>query len=111
MPNTYTSLNYHICFSTHRREPWLAKSWRNEIWGYMGGTVRGLKGVGLAIGGWQDHVHLLVGLRPDHRISEVVREVKKASTAYIQQHYGKAGFRWQEGYYAFSVSSDHIGKV
>lgn len=111
MPNTYTSLNYHICFSTHGREPWLEKRWRNELWGYLGGTVRGLKGVGLAIGGFHDHVHLLVGLRPDHRVSDVVRELKKASTSYIQQHFGKVGFGWQDGYYAFTVSSSDLGRV
>ncbi|MCC6911036.1 MAG: transposase [Flavobacteriales bacterium] len=51
----------------------------------MGGTIRALKGVALVVNGWEDHVHLLVGLRPDHRISDVVRELKKASTVHVQE--------------------------
>lgn len=111
MPNTYTSLNYHIVFSTHQRVPWLDKELRDELWAYMGGTIRGMKGVALAVNGWEDHVHLLVGLRPDHRISDVVRELRKASTIHVQERHGKTGFRWQEGYYAFTVSSDDIQRV
>jgi len=77
----------------------------------MGWTIRALKGVALVVNGWEDHVHLLVGLRPDHRISDVVRELKKASTVHVQELDRKSGFRWQEGYYAFTVSSDDIPRV
>jgi len=55
------------------------------------------------IGGWVDHVHLLVDLRPTHSIPEVVREVKKASTEWIRTHHGLPNFHWQEGYGAFTV--------
>jgi len=108
MPNTYTSLNYHIVFSTHQREPWLNYELRDTLWAYMGGAVRGMNGVALAVNGWTDHIHLLLGLRPDHRVSDVVRELKKASTQQLQYVYGKTGFAWQEGYYAFTVSSAHL---
>jgi len=111
MPNTYTSLNYHIVFSTHHREAWLDQALRKELWAYMGGTIRGLKGVALAVNGWVDHVHLLVGLRPDHRVSDVVRELKKASTSHLHDVRGKRGFAWQEGYYAFTVSSRDIAST
>jgi putative transposase len=108
MPNTYTSLNYHIVFSTRGREPWLENSFRDKVWAYMGGTVRGLKGVALAVNGWNDHVHLLVGLRPDHRVSDVVRELKKASTDHVQRAYNRPGFSWQDGYYAVTISSGEL---
>jgi putative transposase len=111
MPNTYTSLNYHIVFSTRHREAWLEKELRKELWAYMGGTIRGLKGVALAVNGWVDHIHLLVGLRPDHCISEVVRELKKASTTHLQQQRALSGFSWQDGYYAFTVSSRDIPAI
>ncbi len=111
MPNTYTSLNYHIVFSTRHREAWLDVELRRDLWAYMGGTIRGLKGVALAVNGWTDHVHLLVGLRPDHCVSDVVRELKKASTTHLQQHHSRSGFSWQDGYYAFTVSSRDIPVV
>lgn len=34
MPNTYTSLNYHIVFSTRHREAWLEMELRNDLWAY-----------------------------------------------------------------------------
>ena len=49
-----------------------------------------------------DHVHILVGLRPDKCISDLVKEVKRSSTNYInEQKLIKGKFAWQEGYGAF----------
>ena len=45
--------------------------WRNSLHAYLGGITRELKGVPLAIGGVEDHVHLLVGLRATHRLDYV----------------------------------------
>ena len=103
MPSTYLSLNYHLVFSTQGREQWISPEIRNRLYGYIGGTIKGLGGVGLQVGGWTDHVHLLVGLRGEHRLSEVVREVKKASTGFMRNEFQASHFTWQEGYAGFTV--------
>lgn len=69
----------------------------------MSGTVQGLEGFPQCVGGWNDHVHLLIGLRATHRLSDVVREIKKASTTWIKTEIGLGTFAWQEGYAAFTV--------
>ena len=53
MANTYTSLNYHLVFSTKNREPWLTESVCERLWPYLGGIARenGMKA--LEICGWQ----------------------------------------------------------
>jgi hypothetical protein len=71
----------------------------------MGGVVNGLGGTPLGIGGVTDHVHLLVGLKPTHCLSDFVRELKKASTLWVNAEIGLHYFRWQEGYAAFTVSA------
>ena len=73
---------------------------------YLGGTVRGLDGVPLNVGGVEDHVHGLIGLKPTHRISDFVRELKKATSLWAAQH--ETQFEWQEGYSIFSVSASML---
>ena len=63
MPSTHLSLQYHLVFSTKERYPLILKEWRADLHAYLGGIVKGLNGVPLAIGGVADHAHLLVGLR------------------------------------------------
>jgi putative transposase len=99
----YLSLHYHIVFATKRRIPVLDKAWREELHGYMGGTLKGLGAFPQAIDGWNDHVHILVGLKATHVLADVVRELKKASTAWIREEKGIRPFAWQEGYAAFTV--------
>ncbi len=99
----YLSLHYHIVFATKGRAPALDKVWREELHGYMGGTLKGLGAFPQAIDGWNDHVHVLVGLRATHVLADVVRELKKASTAWIKEEKGLRSFAWQEGYAAFTV--------
>lgn len=105
MTRTYTSLHYHIVFGTKNREPWLHAAWRVRLHEYLGGTVNGLDGFTQGAGGVADHVHLLVGLKATHRLSDVVREIKKASNTWIQDAMGVRGFAWQEGYAAFTISA------
>ena len=71
---------------------------------YFGGTVRGLGGVALKLGGVEDHVHALIGLKPTHCISDFTRELKKASSVWMADHCERQ-FEWQEGYSVFAVSA------
>jgi putative transposase len=111
MGSTYLSLHFHIIFSTKQRSPWIVDTWRSRLHEYMGGTVRGLQGIAEAIGGVEDHVHLLVGLRAVHALADVVRELKKASTAWVRDQGLEPEFAWQEGYAAFTVSPNARGGV
>ena len=76
----------------------------------MGGVVRGLGGTASAIGGVEDHVHLLASLKPVHRLADIIRELKKATSAWSAQQF-EPRFAWQEGYSAFSVSASHLDAV
>jgi putative transposase len=105
MPSTHTSLHDHLIFATKNREPYLRQEWRAKLHEYLGGTVRGLDGHPQGIGGVADHVHLLVALKATHCLSHFMRELKKASTAWIRETFHAPGFSWQEGYAAFTVSA------
>lgn len=105
MSRTYTSLHYHVIFGTKDRVPFLQTSWRARLHEYLGGVVSGLGAQPQGIGGVADPVHLLLGLRATHCLSDVVREIKKASNAWIREEMREPLFSWQEGYAAFTVSA------
>jgi putative transposase len=105
MPGTYSQLLLHIVFSTKQRTPWITTEVAERLYPYIGGIVRGERGVLLAIGGIEDHVHLYVRWRPDGSISDLMRTVKARSSKWIHDTYPElAAFAWQEGYAVFTVS-------
>jgi len=103
--STYSSLHFHIVFSTKRRLRLITPEVEQRVYEYLGGTIRGLDGFPQGIGGVDDHVHLLIGLKTTHCVSDFMRELKKASSKWIQNELGAANFAWQEGYGIFSVSA------
>ena len=68
MPSTLTSLNVHAVFSTKERRPLIKREFKEDLFSYLGGIARDLKAVPMAIGGIEDHVHLLLGIRAWHRL-------------------------------------------
>lgn len=112
MANTFTSLHYHLVFSTKNREPWIAKEIEQRIWAYLGGVARenGLKAV--IVGGIENHVHLLVAMRPTMTVSKVLQLLKGASSHWIHETFPKLRlFQWQDGYGAFTVSKSQLAEV
>jgi REP element-mobilizing transposase RayT len=110
MGSTFLSLHYHIVFSTKERRPFIKPPWRSKLHEYLGGTVRGLGGIPEIIGGVEDHVHLLVGLRATHCLADFMQELKKASSVWAADKHER-DFAWQEGYSALTVSWTHIESV
>jgi len=96
MPSTYLSLHYHLVFGTKDRMPLIEAAWRLRLHEYLCGTIRGLDGFPQEVGGVADHVHLLVGLKATHCLADVMRELKKASSAWVHDELGSLGFAWQE---------------
>jgi REP element-mobilizing transposase RayT len=110
MGSSYTSLHFHIVFSTKERRPLIAAAWRSQLHKYLGGTVRGLGGVAETVGGVEDHVHILASLNATHRLADFLRELKKASSVWSAENQERS-FAWQIGYAAFSVSPTHCDVV
>lgn len=110
MPHTYTDLLYHIVFSTKERFPFITKELQSNLYKYIGGTVRGLGGSMVEIGGIADHVHLLVRLKPTMAISNTLRDLKTNSSVWAKEK-TNGYFEWQDGYGAFTVSKSQIEVV
>ncbi len=112
MPRSHTNLIYHIVFATKDRQAFLTAEREQRLYEYIGGIIRGLGGICLAINGMPDHVHILAKLRPDKALSDVLRDIKANSSGWIHDAFPDAAdFSWQNGYGAFTVSESQIPKV
>ena len=109
MAHTYTNIFIHYVFSTKYREKIITKEIQNRLWSYMGGIAKenGMKA--LAIGGIEDHIHLLIKLPTTISISKAVQLIKGGSSKWLHDTFpAYKNFSWQVGYGAFSVDKSRI---
>jgi len=112
MAHTFTNLLYHIVFSTKHRRPDIDDELKADLFAYLGGIVRGIKGEPLIVNGIADHVHLLVVLPQTISVADALRTIKANSSAWVHERGPKhRQFAWQEGYGAFSVSESRKESV
>ena len=109
MSHTSGNILLHFIFSTQRRRP-LIKPVRDDLFAYLGGIVREMKGTGLIINGDVDHVHMLIRVRPVHSAAEIARVVKTNSSRWMREKH-RSDFAWQTGYGVFSVSESSVAGV
>ena len=109
MSHTFVNALFHCVFSTKRRQPLIKPALRERLWPMMGGIAReqGLKA--LAIGGVEDHVHLLLSLSSTVPLAKAIQMIKGASSKWVHDTFPKHRlFAWQEGYGAFSIGVSQI---
>jgi putative transposase len=112
MANTYTQIYIQIVFAVKGRQNLIAKENREELHKFITGIVSNREQKLLAIFAMPDHVHILVGMKPNISISDLVRDIKAGSTKFINDSKWINGkFNWQEGYGAFSYSKSNIDNV
>jgi REP element-mobilizing transposase RayT len=112
MATTFANLLYHIVFTNKGRLPLIRDDLRDPLYEYIGGILRGERGILLEIGGVPDHVHLLVKLKTDIAVSLMVQKIKAKSSKWINERQSHVQrFEWQAGYGIFSVSESLVGKV
>ncbi|HUH73906.1 MAG TPA: IS200/IS605 family transposase [Chitinophagales bacterium] len=112
MPNTYTQIYIQIVFAVKGRQNFISKNKREELHKYITGIVQNRDQKMLAIFAMPDHVHILLGMKPDISISNLVRDIKAGSSKYINDNNWIMGkFNWQEGYGAFSYAKSQIDYV
>lgn len=118
MSHTFTCLMAHLVFSTKDRRRFIDDELALRLHPYLGGIARDLECTALAIGGVEDHVHMLVAYPAKLAIADLLRELKASSSKWIHEQFPRRqAFAWQPGYGAFSVSmsvkpavSDYIGR-
>ena len=110
--STYTSLTYHVIFSTKYRIPCIDEGLRNDLYAYIGGIIRGEKGQLLEAGGTADHIHILAGFQQTVAVSLMLQHITGSSSKWINdEKKPQQKFEWQAGYGAFTVSYSQVPAV
>ncbi|MBN1866455.1 IS200/IS605 family transposase [Candidatus Sumerlaeota bacterium] len=112
MANSYYAVYEHIVFSTKERVNVLTQEIRPQLFGYFAGAIREQGCFPLIVGGMPNHVHLLLRKRSDLASSNLIRDIKRSSSKWLNTGRVIEGeFHWQDGYGAFSVSYWDLKKI
>jgi putative transposase len=112
MANTYTQIHIHVVFAVKYRIALINPKWEGDLYRYITGIIQSQGHKVLQINGMPDHIHILIGMRPNQSLSELIRSTKSRSTEWINaNHKEVAHFLWQKGYGAFSLSREDIPRV
>ncbi len=113
MSQSISKIIVHAIFATKGRVPFFSdREVRTRLHQYLGGVLNQLECQSLAVGGVEDHVHLLCRQSRNQSAAAMIKEVKRASSLWVKQQ-GPAleGFSWQSGYGIFSIGVSQIGTV
>ena len=112
MANTYTSLYYHVVFSTRHRVRCLDREIEARVWAYIGGVARKHRMTALRVGGYEDPIHSLITAPPSLALSQAVQFLKGETSRWMHEEFPElSGFAWQDGYGAFSVGKSNLPEV
>jgi REP element-mobilizing transposase RayT len=112
MSTSHTELYVHLVWATQGRANAITPDIENVLRATLLAQCRKLGCSPLAIGGVEDHVHIVVSLSPTVAVAALAKQLKGASAHVIaQQCAGGAMFRWQRGYGAFTLRKAELPVV
>ena len=112
MANTYTQIYIHMVFAVKYRDALISSSWKERLHKYITGIVQNQGHKLIAINTMFNHAHIFIGMKPDTALSDLVRDIKKDSTNFVNDEIRLHGkFGWQNGFGAFSYSHSQIDSV
>lgn len=110
MSHTVTRNLIHMVFATKHRVPLITVPFEAKLHAYMAGTVRSLDCFLHALGGVEDHVHLIFDLTPKLALSDFARKFKTSASKWAKAN-GSPEFAWQRGYGAFGVNQQGLKRA
>ena len=112
MPNTYTQMHIQFVFAVKFRKACIQDLWKNELQQYITGMIQNKTHKMLQINTMPDHLHMLLGFRPNENMSQLIQLVKSERTKFINDNrFTRQKFAWQDGFGAFSYSKSHVPNV
>jgi putative transposase len=100
---SFHRLHYHLIWATYQREPFLIENVERQVYGTILNKAKKLDCLIHAIGGIEDHIHLAITIPPKLAVSDVIGQLKGASSFYVNhQPQAEATFGWQKGYGALT---------
>ena len=95
-------LYYHIVWATKDRHSLIMPQIESDLHRYISQKINDIGCIPHAIGGIENHVHMVVSIPPKMSISEFVKTVKGSSSHFANQ---RTAFAWQRSYGVFSLGA------
>lgn len=112
MANTYSQIYLHFVFAVQNRISLINPKWQTDLYRYMSGIISNNGHKMFAINGMPDHVHALVSMNPKQSPSDLMHNVKRSSSLWINENRLVMGkFSWQEGFGVFSYGNSQIPDI
>ncbi len=112
MADVFHQLYIQVVFAVKNRQALIEQNWENDLFKYTTGIIQNRGNKLLAIGGMPDHIHIFLAIKPSESLSDLVREIKKSTQAFItDQKLTPFNFQWQKGYGAFTYSRSELDTV
>lgn len=112
MAQSFSQIYIHLIFHIKTTSVMIQESEQSRLHAYMTEIIKSMGDNALAIGGTQNHVHILFTLAREQNIADLVKLIKTHTTRWLKnlgQPYH--AFAWQAGYAAFSVSRSMVDKT
>ncbi|HEY75204.1 MAG TPA: IS200/IS605 family transposase, partial [Thermoflexia bacterium] len=108
----YWRLFYHFVWTTKDRRPLITPRIQQPLYRAIGSKAVDLGGIVHAIGGTEDHVHLVVSVPPKMSLSTFIGQVKGSSSHFINHEIRpEFSFAWQSEYGVLSFGERSLGRV
>lgn len=108
-------LYYHLIWATKERQPLINHDRETELYNYIIGKADALSCIIHAIGGVEDHIHLIASIPPKLSISDFVKTIKGSSAHQLNQNLklssNSTSFGWQRGYGVLSLGSKQLDQA
>ena len=112
MAQTLVKIYIHVVFSTKNRDALILPEIEKELFAYIGGILRKHNSILIAADRTTNHVHLLISQSKNISLSDLLRELKKASSLWIKTKNSVfKNFQWQAGFGAFSIGQSQVETV
>jgi putative transposase len=110
---TFWRTYYHFVWSTADRLPLITESIEVELYNYIRSKCHALKCHLHAIGGINDHIHLVASIPPNLSISDFVKRIKGSSSHFVNQAKLEPDFKfaWQREYGVFSLGGQQLDRA
>lgn len=109
MPQSFCSSLFHCVFSTKNRRRLITPTLQEHLWPYLGGIARKNRMKALAVGGIEDHIHIMLSLPSTMDVAKACQLIKGGSSKWIHDTFPEhQDFAWQFGYGAFSIGISQV---
>ncbi len=106
-------LYYHLVWATAARQPTITPIREGALYRYVRDKSHSLESILHALGGTENHIHLIVSIPPKLAIADYVKHIKGGSSRHINHDLPPAGstFAWQQEYGVFSMGQTQLDRA